>query len=98
MGIVDTFQVNNFRFVRPSENDGLGWSVGDTLDILTVDYQEKKVTANTGFVLKGSATHKPWPADVVPVPPPSNDNTDAGSVALSVATFALSALGVAALI
>lgn len=90
--------MNNFRFVRPSENDGLSWSVGDTLDILTVDFQEGEITANTGFVLQGSATHKPWPSDVAPVPPPSNDETDAGSVALSVATFALSALGFAALI
>ena len=49
----DTFVSNQFRFVRKSENNGLGWSVGDTMNIKTVSSNGPAFAGNDDFELLG---------------------------------------------
>lgn len=78
-----------------SENGGLGWSVGDTIDIKTINTREETITSNTAFALKGLVTRVPWPEDtpVLPAEP-----TESGSITLSATALALSLMSFAALI
>lgn len=32
------FDFTHFRFVRPEDNNGLGWQTGDTIDIKWADF------------------------------------------------------------
>ena len=49
----DTFVSNQFRFVRKSENGGLGWNIGDTMNIRTVSLPDGALAGNDDFELLG---------------------------------------------
>lgn len=53
MAYTDTFVSNQFRFVRKSENNGAGWSVGDTMNIKTATSYGLAVADNDDFELLG---------------------------------------------
>jgi len=45
-----------FRFIGADENDGKRWSVGDTIDMFSLDFVDEKFTETEGFELLGAAT------------------------------------------
>ena len=45
-----------FRFIGADENDGNRWSVGDTIDMFSLDVARTKFVETEGFELLGAAT------------------------------------------
>ena len=45
-----------FRFIGANENDGLRYSVGDTIDMFYVDFENEEFKENEVFELAGAAT------------------------------------------
>lgn len=52
------------RFIGASENDGLRWSVGDTIDLFFLDWENSQFKENNEFELAGS-TALVWAAGTV---------------------------------
>jgi hypothetical protein len=51
----DTFYFDLWRFILPEENDGLRWTVGDTIDLFALDFERETFTDNDGFELASAA-------------------------------------------
>lgn len=45
-----------FRFIGDNENGGARWSVGDTIDMFYLDFENEEVEQNNGFELGGATT------------------------------------------
>ena len=45
-----------FRFIGANENDGLRYSVGDTIDMFYVDFENDEFEENPDFELLGATT------------------------------------------
>ena len=43
-GNADFFYQSAFRFIGADENDGNRWSVGDTIDMFSLDFENTKFT------------------------------------------------------
>ena len=53
----DDFWYNSaFRFIGAEENGGNRWSVGDTIDMFYLDFENSKFTENKEHELLGAAT------------------------------------------
>ena len=44
------------RFIVANENGGARWSVGDTIDMFFLDFENDEMEENEGFELLGAAT------------------------------------------
>lgn len=45
-----------FRFIGATENGGARWSVGDTIDMFYLDFNNDEMEQNDGFELAGATT------------------------------------------
>ena len=50
------FYNSAFRFIGANENDGLRYSVGDTINMFFVDYMNSEFEENPDFELLGATT------------------------------------------